>query len=186
MHIALHYPGGKAELGDLVVVYDPATGHYFWRYTNLQGPNDNASFLSAMESGAEAIFTYADGIVDFYAPWQLFAELHTNRAGSLDAAAAQAISEIRQDLATFEKRGFHSDVKGVFGSGSQAIEPGFHCQEPPISAICDGPRTQISAITHDDGLWRLVLKARWDEEVILDHTFQFVRARRLPQPSSGK
>src|SRR5579862_8630574 len=48
VQIDLRYPRGKSERGNLAVVYDPQTGHYFWRYSKVQSPKD-ISFLDALQ-----------------------------------------------------------------------------------------------------------------------------------------
>jgi hypothetical protein len=177
--LEIRYPGGRVERGDLVVVDDPATGHYFWRYTRLRQPDDDTSFLNVLNSGAEAVFIAADTIVDFYLSGQFYVQEHRDRANTLESAEDAAIDEIRRGLPAFEKSGYHTDMRSVaIGKG---INEGFACPPPPPSPICTSV-TKFASISREGDNWRLVIQNRWDQEVILDSKFNFVSTKRLSEP----
>lgn len=181
--LEIRYPGGKAERGDLVVVDDSATGHYFWRYTPLRQPNDDTSFLKGLQYGAEAVFVSADAIVDFYLPGQLYVQEHRERARTLEAAEDAAIDEIRRGLPFFERNGYHTETKGVaIGNG---IAEGFACPTFPPSSICLSV-TKFASISRQGDNWQIVIQNRWDQEVILDSKFNFVSTKRLTEPANEK
>jgi hypothetical protein len=49
-------------------------------------------------------------------------------------------------------------------------------------ANCGFDIKRIVSIGRDGDNWRLVIRNRWDQEVILDSQFKFVSTRRLPSP----
>ena len=108
-------------------------------------------------------------------------KVHEKRADNLDSAESASIEEIKRDLPALEGSGFHTDYNEI--NVGEAIAPGFACPSPPVSAICDYTPTKVVSISEEDGNWRLVLRNRWDQEVILGPKFNFVSTRRLPDPA---
>jgi hypothetical protein len=58
------------------------------------------------------------------------------------------------------------------------------------AAICAGMakamvRPAIASIGKQGSNWRLVLRSRWDEEVILDQNFNLVSVQQLTQPKQS-
>ena len=114
------------------------------------------------------------------------------RAGSLDAAVSASTNDIRQGLATFEGVGFHRDYKfiPVFGlvrgfdaklpPGYKGIPADFQCE--PFNAFCPSYNNRIASIVKQGANWRLVLRNRYDVEVIVDQNFDLVSAQQLTQP----
>jgi hypothetical protein len=84
-----------------------------------------------------------------------------------------SLNEIQQGLATLEG-GYHMDYKLV---------PDFWCA--PLVAWCGNDRNTIASIGKQGSNWRLVLRNRWDEEVILDQNFNLVSAQQLTQPKQS-
>ena len=180
LQLDITYPGGRNERGDLLFVYDPQTGHYLWRYNPFHTSGETLSFLSGFNSGGEAVYADPAALVDFLMT-QFYVTAHTNQADSLDAAERAAIDEIQKGLPIFEKRGYHTDQKSVpiFG----AIGRQFRC--PPVSPVCND-LDQIVSINRPANNWRLVLRNRFDVEVILDEKFNLVSARRLTEPPESE
>ena len=185
VQLDIRYPGGKNELGNLVVVHDSENGHYFWRYQSVTHPGDTRSFLGALESQAEGIYAAPDGLVEFVLPGALYAKEHTERVHNLDAAETAAINEIRSGMPAFEKSGYHTDARKI--TVGDAIGMDFFCApfgDREFSQGCGGSRgTKFKSITRQAGNWRLVVQNRWDQEVILDAKFNVVSTRRLPDPA---
>lgn len=173
------YPRGKKERGDLVIVYDSSSGHYFWRYTPLNHPGDATSFLGALESGAETAYATPEALFDFSMPGALYEKEHRERADSLDAAVRASIAEIERGLALFEGAGYHTDGKAL--PVITALGPEFAC--PPLSQMCNNGANRIVSISRRGDNWRLVLRNRFDQEVILDPRFDLVSTRRLTEPA---
>jgi hypothetical protein len=161
-------------------VVDPQTGHYFWRYSEVSR-NTTVSFLDGLENGAEAVYAGKAALVDFYVSARLYSKAHTERTDNLDAAKRASIKEVERGLPVFEKMGFHADVEGetVF----KAIDaPEFSCAPyPEMSQNCPNS-AKIVSVSQEDDTWRLVLRNRWDQEVILDSKFKIASTRRLPDP----
>jgi len=183
VQLDVQYPVRKHERGDLVVVYEPESGHYLWRYTPVAGPSDTTSFLNALRADRLAVYVTPDEMVEFNAGTSLYIKTHRERADNLRAAERASISELDAGLADFEKRGFHTDSKEV--QLSKAIGMEFACalspREPGFSSMC-GWGARIVSIGREADKWGLVLRNRWDQEVILDKDFDLVSTRRLPEP----
>ncbi len=182
VQLEINYPRGKHEFGNLAIVYDPATGHYFWRYARVSHAGETVSFLDAMQEGSEAVYAGPAALVDFAMPAALYEKEHSEHADSLEAAERASMEEIRRGLAEFEGSGYHNDAKAI------TIPPGipgtegreFYC--PPDSQRCNG-YSRIVSISRQGDNWRLVLRNHFDLEVILDSKFGPVSSRRLTDPA---
>jgi hypothetical protein len=160
-----------------VVVYDPATEHYFWRYEAVNHPGETTSFLGAMEFGAERVYAGPEALDDFIMLSELNVKEHTVRASSLDAAENASIEEIRRGLAVFEG-GYHTDAKAIHIGPWDRMD--FHCA--PLHDNCVGNGDSIVSISPVGDNLRLVLRNRYDQEVILDPKFNQISTRRLTEP----
>lgn len=175
VQMEIHYPGGKSQHGNVIVAHDPESGHYLWIYVPAHHPGDTASFLDAVESGGAAVYTAPVGLVLFNWPGALFVYEYTKKADNLDAAERASIEEIQRGLPVFERRGFHMDYKQV----PVPFDTEFDCE--PLSPIC-GPRIKkFVSISREGDNWRLVVRNRWDQEVILDSQFNLISTKRLPE-----
>ncbi len=114
----------------------------------------------------------------------MFVKVYSERADSLNAAERASIDAIRKGLAVFEKNGYHTDYHQVV-EVSKAVPREFSCApygSPEFKGMCPTQPQSINSISQQDGIWRLVLRARWDQEVILDSKFNLVSTRRLTPP----
>lgn len=182
LQLDVQYPVRKKERGDLVVVYEPQSGHFLWRYEPINQAND--SFLNALNAGMLAVYVAPDDLVEFLMSGALYAKAHRERADNLWAAEGASITEIEHGLADFEKRGFHTDSKEI--PLFSAIGMAFACPPPGepggLNSNCGWGAKRIVSVSREADNWRLVLRNRWDQEVILDRDFNFVSTRRLPEP----
>jgi hypothetical protein len=114
----------------------------------------------------------------------IFAEAHKGQANSLDGAESAAIAEIERRLPEFEKSGYDTSISSrvpIF----QEIGMDFACPpygEPGSSQGCGFGVKSIPSVSRVGDNWRLVVRNRWDQEVILDSSFKFVSTRRLSEP----
>jgi hypothetical protein len=194
LKVDIDYPHGKKDRRELTVVYDPTTGYYLWNVTNSNPnrPDDVGVRLTIMKAQGTVEFVDATGLVQFDFGDGLFVKTWRGRAASLDAAVSAATNEIRQDLATFEGVGFHRDYKFVpiFGPmrgfdakippGYRPIPREFRCEA--FNAFCPSDNNRIVSVSKQGNNWRLVLRNRFDVEVILDQNFDLVSAQQLTQP----
>jgi hypothetical protein len=190
----IEFPGGtkRKERGDLMVVYDPATGHYFWRYAPQPKGAETATFLSGLQDGAERVFAEPEELVDFYIPGALYAQAHTERAKSLEAAEEASTEDIRRQVArpgTTAIGMAATDVRATSKTTYIDITSDWACPQagqPGWGANCTTWNPSILSISHDGGLWRLVIRNRWDLEQVLDSQFHIVSERRLPDAAGVK
>jgi hypothetical protein len=195
LKIEIAYPHGKREQrSELTVLYDPKTGYYLWNVTNPNpnNPDDIGVRLKIMKAQGAVEFVDTAGLIQFEFGDGLFVKAWRGRADSLDVAVSASTSEIRQGIATFEGVGFHRDYKFVpiFGPmigfdakippGYKPISREFRCEA--FNAFCPSDKNTIASISKQGSNWRLLLRNRFDVEVILDQNFDLVSAQQLTQP----
>jgi hypothetical protein len=186
LQLDIVYPHGMKERGDLTVVYDPQGGHYFWRYRPFNSPSDTYSYLDALKSGGETVYAQPTGLINFSLLSWLFIEEHKNSANSLDAAERASIAEIERGLPVFEMSRYYTNPHQV---SLEAVGREFSCApygSPEFNGMCQDHLNKIVSISQQGNNWRLVLRNRWDEEVVLDSKFNLVSTRRLTQPPEPK
>jgi hypothetical protein len=189
------YPHGRKERCELTVVYDPQFGHYLWHISrsNPNDPDNTGVYLKVLQAQRAVPFSDAAGLIDFGFAGTVFAKAWTGQASSLDAAVAASINEMQQQLPAKEHGTYHLDYKfvPVFG-----LVPGFNAQLPPgfkpmpdgfaclpnTVSFCPGDKNTIASITKQGSNWRLVLRNRYDEEVIVDQNFNLLSMQQLTQP----
>lgn len=197
LQVDVNNPGGKKERGDLVVVYDPQGRHHFWRYTALNSASDAGSWLNDFKSGDASVYTASDKLIEFagYSVTE-----HKTQSNGLDDAVTAAIGEIggklpmppgqRTDSVVLPLTGGPVLV-GFKGTITKAL-PTFNPLPREFSRAPYGskdfkvtggigPTTYVS-ISRKGTNWRLVLRNRWDEEVILDANYNAVSSQQLTFP----
>lgn len=194
LKIDIDSPRGKKERRELTVVYESTSGYYLWNISNRNPnrPDDVGVRLKIMKDQGTVQFVDATGLIQFAFGDGLAVKMWRGRAGSLDAAVSASMNDIREGLATFDGLGFHRDYKfiPIFGPmigfdakvppGYKPVPREFYCA--PFNAFCPSDNNRIVSITKQGTNWRLVLRNRFDVEVILDQNFDLVSAQQLTQP----
>jgi hypothetical protein len=195
------YPSGKTERGALNIVSDPQGGHHLWRYGVMDSLADRYGLLREFKAGGAGIYVDTDRLVEFVS--SLNVEEHTGQSKGLDDAERASINEILTRLPSMS--GYRGEVGfrphlvavplfeilkgGVPMPGTRTMQLPtykpipyeFKC--PPISQTCSGSITFVS-IGKQGSNWRIVLRGRWDQEVILDSRFNPISTQQLtPAPS---
>jgi hypothetical protein len=199
--IDVNYANGKKERADLLVVFEPGTGHYFWRHSVLSSPNDTSGWLATFKSRSSAIYVTPNGLVEFLGGSNLIE--HRSKANSLGNAESASIDEVRRNLSASQRiRSLLGVSKLVpildaprlvgFEKYPQTNRlPGF--VPIPREFICGGVSyrlgdkpcphgTLVVSISKQGENWRLVLRNRWDVEIILDPNFNAVSSKQLTAP----
>lgn len=193
--IDIGYPNGKSERGDLLVVYDPQGGHHFWQYSAVHSPNEVGVSLSQLKSGGSAVYIAPDRLVEFTGAITVIE--HTNNSTSLGNAESASIDEIQRSFPQARYRmmglktvplndaptlvglkGANTDTKALPTFSPIPLE--FWCV--PYGGPGQGPcphGTLIVSISKQGDNWRLVLRNRWDVEVILDPSYNAVSSKQL-------
>ena len=171
----IHRPDGKIKRGNLVVIYDPETGHYLWFNSIAHYPGDTSSFYPDLESGAATVYAGLASLVNFNMHSALFVQEHREHADNLDAAELDSINEIERR--NREDNLYGSDMKEV--PLYQAIGREFACAPLDLSAMCSFMAKGIVSVSRQGENWRLIIRNRWDQEVILDSKFDLVSTQRL-------
>ena len=182
MLLDFNFPSGKKGRGDLLVIHEPQSGYYIWRYSQRSQRETSASFLNAFQSKAEALWVEPKGIVRFYILGQYgFVKVYTEKAVSLESAEEAAIDEIQQGLAIFEKNGFNRNHLELKIGG---LDREFRCE--PHNSVCQDYKIQVLSITKEAENWRLLLRNRYDAEVVFDQDFKWIRSKQLTLPPATK
>jgi hypothetical protein len=180
LRLELNPPTRSEHLIDVVVVYDPQSGRYFWVYTPVTDAADNGSYLNDLQNGTEGVYVGSTALVNFISLGPNFEiQEHGRRADSLDAAERAAIDEIRKQLPKLTDS-YETGFKVV--NVSRDVGSGFACEPYPPRANCGFGVKRIVSVSREGDDWRLVIRNRWDQEIILDSQFKLVSTRRLPNP----
>jgi hypothetical protein len=185
LNLDIHHANGKDEQGNLVVVYDPGSGRYLWRYVKSNHPGDTTSFWDALEDGREAVYAGPNALVDFFVNSRLYVKAYVEGVSSMGAAEKASMNEILKGLPVSEMSGYHTDSKEIplFSS----IGSDFACPpvgDPKFTQMCRFGIKSIPSISKEGETWRVVLRNRWDQEVILDSRFNLVSTQRVSEPSN--
>jgi len=194
LQIDVTYPHGKKERIETTVLYDPQTGHYLWHLmAPVHNVDDTGRYIQAIKSQKSLAFADTSGLMDFIYPSGLFAKAWRGSADSLDDAVSATLTEIQQGVPAHEASLWHMDYKflPVFGlvrnvdaqlpAGYEPIDGGaFMCS--PLQQFCPPGTTVIASITKQGRNYRLLIRNRFDVEVILDHNLDLVSAKQLTQP----
>jgi hypothetical protein len=183
LRLELDPPIRSGGLIDVVVVYDPQSSHYFWAYTPAANAADKASYLNDLQSGTEGVYAGPAALVNFISLGATFEiQEHRNRASSLDAAEKAAIDQISRQMPK-PNDGYEAGFKVV--NIAREVGSDFACEPNPPRANCGFDIGRIASISRDADNWHLVIRNRWDQEIILDSNFKFVSTKRLSEPVSG-
>ena len=182
MLLDCHFPSGKKGRGDLLVIHDPQSGHYLWRYSQHAQSGTSSGFLKAFQSKIDALWVEPKGIVEFYIPSSYgFVKVYTEQASSLDSAVQASIDEIQQGLAIFENNGFNRNHLELKIGG---LDREFRCE--PLNSFCGDQKNQVISVTKDAENWRLLLRNRYDAEVVFDQDFKWISSKQLTLPPATK
>jgi hypothetical protein len=185
------------ERGELLVVYDPQGGHYFWRYLAQHSLSDTGSFLNEFKTGSAGIFVTSESLTEFLSASSVVE--HKGKSYSLVTARDASMGEIQQNLRVAAQIDPHPGVKIIplndapplVGFQKSAdwtkalptfkpIPREFWCV--PYGEPGQGPCTHgtlIMAIDKQGDNWRLVLRNRWAVEIVLDPSFNPVSSKDL-------
>jgi hypothetical protein len=188
IQLDLSYPHGKKDRRSLSVVYDPQSRYYFWHISAGPATSVKGDFADLTKSQKEALYADSTGIFAFLLTSDLWVKAHTSQADGLDAAESTSIDQIQQGLSALEA-GYRPrtgpsmpawpwDYKPIDVGTVLSVD--FSCS--PLRASCQDTLNTIVSVGKQGNHWRLVLRNRWDVEVILDQNFNLVSARQLTQP----
>lgn len=176
--VHVRHAGNGVESGDMVVVYDPVNGYYFWRLNPLRDPSDSQDLAQDFDVGADALYASKAALVDFLMPGGgVFVLKRVQKAASLGDAEKAAMDEVRRNLPIFEERGYdpgykEADVRAAIGGA-------WACAEDDVRANCGFGAKRLVSIREAGENWTIVAQNRWNQEIVLDARFNFVSTRPL-------
>jgi hypothetical protein len=188
LELDFSYPHGKKDRRNLSIVYDPQSRHYLWHLSTSPVPVVKGTFLDLTNSQREVLYADSAGLFAFLFSAELWVKVYTLQADSLDAAKSASIAQLQQGLAALEA-GYQPrtgpsmpawpwDYKPI--NLGKALPAEFSCSS--LRANCQGSLNTIASVGKQGNNWRLVLRNRWEEEVILDQNFNLISEKQLTQP----
>jgi hypothetical protein len=177
VQLEIQTSAGKTERGNMVVVYDPENGHYLWHTAIANYPGDTNSLDAALNSRAEVIYAAPAGLLNFSMPGNLFVQEHLDRADNLDAAERASIDDIERRALV--NKLYEFDVKEV--PVGRAIPREFSCVYESGQG-CMFMAKSIVSVSRQGENWRIVVRNRWDQEIILDSKFNLISTQPVPPP----
>jgi hypothetical protein len=174
MLLDVTYPSGRAAKGDILVLFDKATGLFLWQYHALNPRESQTPQLAARLTDTSRVYVGNDRLVVFTCrATPLYVLESSERADSLDDAEAKSLQAAREQLKEIEGNG-HGRAKPY--EVSLPLPRDFFA--PPFSAA-PGKAT-ITEVSRKDGKWELLLVGQWKAKVILDDKYQPISWERVP------
>ena len=181
VHLRLQLPRGGQINGELILAHAALSNQFWWILQNTR--DSETTFDSAKWFAAHAaVFVATDKILLFRQVQPTDIWIHERRgltAWNLEEAQRKAIMDIRSHLAEIEKGGLARGLGGVTTAQIGRQIPFDLYLHPGNAQYNSGIISIISAAREGRG-WKLIVRARWDQEIILDQSFGFVSTRRLP------
>lgn len=198
LEVDVTFPRGKKQVRELTVIFHPGTGFYVWHCTPPSSDRSRHPRLRLGVAKAQRAVVFVDTTraIDFILGDGLFAKVWQRRAASLDAAVSSSIAEVHQAIPIAEGIGFGRDYQlvpmfgtvGTFAAtmplGHTPISRDFLCD--PDQAFCPNDKSRIVSITKPGGQYRLLLRNRFDVEVLVGENLELISARQLTQPDAPK
>ena len=202
LRVDMTNPLGKRDVGELTVVFDSLTGYYLWAITTLRAERREERGFLVNRIKARHLVTFADsgGLTEFSISGGLSAKTWRTKATSLTGAIAASIAEIQRSPARAEHRGDYIPIPitlppgfkpspifaGVYidfriPANFKPIPKTFWCAE--FVSFCPYNDHSIVSITKQGNNYRLIVRARFDAEVIVDQNLDLVSAQQLTQPA---
>ena len=203
LRVDMTNPLGKRDVGELTVLFDSLTGYYLWAITTLPADRREERGLLVNRMKARKLVAFADsgGLTEFSISSGLSAKTWRSRATSLTGAIAASIAEIQRFPAsaaalrrdyipipiTLPRKVKSSPVfTGVYidfriPANFKPIPQTFWCAE--FNSFCPTNNNSIVSITKQGNNYRLIVRARFDAEVIVDQNLDVVSAQQLTQPA---
>lgn len=162
---------GRSLEPDVRIIFDTLTHQYWWNSAMAPIPRTAAERAEDVDwfSSHAAVFSTSDSLVVFWdqSPGQL---LVLERRGLAAATIDDAESQIMQRIRTGSAR-------------DPIIEVPLHLPLdfwiPPNSAATRMRTTTVTDVKRDGERWKIVLKDRWEQELVLDDSYNLVDTHRL-------
>jgi hypothetical protein len=181
-----NYPSGKPSRGNLLVVFDPSTGHFLWvcdiYWANPELlrepgrlPPHELRLTKSMQFNTKALYVYEDHIVAFTmdgGPLGIYVRESAETAKDLDAAENEALRRVNRELAAFENDRMHGWRKVELSKhfGHDFLSP----KDPGL--IVGLPR--LFDVAHNDN-WEIVLEGNWKARVTMNAKYEVVKVERV-------
>lgn len=172
VHFEMTFPDQAKGNGEIVVLFDPASRLYWWKFEGLLGARTSWDMIERYKTATAAAIV-EDRIVAF-SPSGLGLEMmvieRTDKALTLDDAQSKVLQIIKKTYKQLDGDG--QITKRI--SLSQLPGELFWA---PFSAV-HTPFRVLNAEQLGEN-WKIVLESRWRQELILDKNYNFVSTRKI-------
>ena len=175
------YPDGKPALGNLLILFDPASSrflwscHTFWAPTGLRGvhgplPPHKLHLMGSLQNGQAAVYADMEHLTVFWFSLnvEVYVRESSGKADSLNDAEKQALQEATNLLSILENNQMYG-----WKTVSLSKELGRDFTSPKDSVLPGSAR--FFGVARKDDHWQIILKGQWKEQITLDDKFDFVK-----------
>jgi len=148
-----------------------------WRNIVLNYPGETTRFYEELDGGKTALYSTPSALLFFGMTQSLYIEQYSERSDRLDSAESAVLTEIGRRLLA----GSGYDIPATDIPVFKQIGRAFACDPLDDRSDCWFTAKSIVSINQDGENWRLVVRNRWDQEIILNSKFELVSTRRLPR-----
>ena len=181
------YPSGRPNRGNLLIVFDPSTGHFLWVYDIYWAPQEllrepgrlplhELRLTKSMQFDNKALYIYKDQIVAFTVgggPLGIYIRESAETAKDLNDAENRSVRKATAELAAFEEDRMHGWRKVEL---SKHFGQDFLSQKNGPSGIVGLPR--LFDVARDDN-WEIVLKGNWKAKITVNDKYDVVKVERV-------
>jgi hypothetical protein len=188
VHLRIPLPHGGNLNGALLLAHDTAS-HGFWWLLGNDGDQRPRLTQADWFASHSVAFVAEDKVVVFWeqGPGHLYVvERRGLSAETIDEAQQKAVDELRRHAATIEKGGAGYGLGGTDVPLPRGRVPLEFWMSPLDGNAPLLGRTKVVSAARDGKNWKLVLRDQWDEEVVLDESYNLVSTRRLDSSASPK
>jgi hypothetical protein len=168
-------PSGRRDRGELVVLFDTASGFFQWLFATSVADNPaESAYQAGFARGQMTAYVDQDGLSVFgtsTAPPHLAVRQSRTRAQNVNDAEAQSLQDASGRLADYE-RGDHADwsMISLLPLGMEFVTPSQRPVRTPI---------KILQVVKQDGNWEVIIQSQWKEKIILNDKFELIGMTRM-------
>ena len=158
--------GSKRFCGDLVVLFDSATGNILWEYGARPSRSPARSSFTGWIASHAITYVSQDEMALFWTDgFNVYAMPSNSKALSIDEAERIAIQELESG------KGYSTGWQRYHLDSIRKLGPEF--------VYYKGGFPKVTAVTKKGKTWELTIQGKWNEKVLLDDMFKVVDMARI-------
>jgi hypothetical protein len=173
MIMDITFPSGRKDKGDMLVVFDQASGLYLWMF-QLIPPDSPASgtIASSFDSRFVPFATTEKLAVFWIQPPEIVVIDSEKKAASLGDAEKKSLAEALELVGDFENRSFWRRLpRASFGSlDSSFFAPQFSSAWLPIALL---------SVERSEAGWEVLVEGQWRARLSLNRKYELIGTARV-------